>query len=538
MQNQSSITKAKNGGYSYPKEGWTYMSISGNAKDRGYDYGFLSAPEFKDIQNMLAFFIPETYGVSWPDIIKEIMDDYGEPDKNFKEFYDEMQGIAEGCSANGTPTTFDEIFAWNFYSSLSYWYEFKSENHVGKEGGGLRGGKNIFKPSAVKGSRARDRCSAFIAVGKDFTADGNIVCSHNSFCDFVDGQYCNVILNIKPDKGTAFMMQTAPCWIWSGTDFFVTEKGMFGTETTIGGFYPFEKKIPIMFRIRQAMQYGKDLDDYEKILTTGNSGDYANSWLFGDTRTNEIMRIELGLKYVNTERTKNGFFIGFNAPYDPKIRNLECNNSGFYDIRRHQGARQVRLGDLMKQYKGQLNAEIAQKIISDHYDVYLNKENPCSRTVCSHYDLDAREYMSQADRPKPYAPHGALDGAVIDTNMIQNKSFMIRSGNSCGMVFDKDDFCDKHPQWEVFRPYLKTRPGHPWVLFKMDDGSNTNPTDTDTSTIINSASDLPQGQGQGQSAQPYNQSQDQSQYQGQDQRQMGGKTRRRFMKRRKTKKNK
>jgi len=46
------------------------------------------------------------------------------------------------------------------------------------------------------------------------------------------------------------------------------------------------------------------------------------------------MRIELGLKFVGVERKKEGYFIGFNAPYDPRIRNLECTNTGFDDIRR------------------------------------------------------------------------------------------------------------------------------------------------------------------------------------------------------------
>ena len=66
------------------------------------------------------------------------------------------------------------------------------------------------------------------------------------------------------------------------------------------------------------------------------------------------MRVELGLEYVNVERKKNGYFIGFNAPYDARIRNLECVNSGFDDIRRHQGARKVRLEELMEQHKGKI----------------------------------------------------------------------------------------------------------------------------------------------------------------------------------------
>jgi hypothetical protein len=369
--------------------------------------------------------------------------------RDFKELYDEMDGIAAGCNANGCKTTIDEIIAWNFYCSIPYWYSTKSDNRVGKEGG------------------ANDRCSAFMAVG-DWTADGKIVCAHNSFTDYIDGQFSNVILDLNPDKGHRFIMQTSACWIWSGTDFFITAKGIIGTETTIGGFFPYEKKFPIGYRIREAMQYGNTLDEYCEILLRENSGDYANSWLFGDTNTNEILRIELGLKYHNIERTKNGFFIGFNAPYDERIRNMEVVDSGFYDVRRHQGARMVRLGELMDEHKGKLNIALAKEIIADHYDVYLLKENnPCSRTVCSHYDLDAREYMSDPSRPKPFAPHGAVDGIVCDTELAKKMAFIGRFGNSCGIPFMKDAFFKKHRQWEKFAPYLRDRPTEPWTEFTI-----------------------------------------------------------------------
>jgi hypothetical protein len=130
----------------------------------------------------------------------------------------------------------------------------------------------------------------------------------------------------------------------------------------------------------------------------------------------------------------------------------------------------VRLGELMDKHKGKINIEIAKQIISDHYDVYLLKdENPCSRTVCSHYDLDAREYMSQADRPKPFSPHGAVDGSVVDSTLAKQMSFVMRYGNSCGIAFDKNTFCDQHMQWNIFRPYLKDRPTQPWSTFSCLD---------------------------------------------------------------------
>ena len=452
---QDKMEQKIDNGFTYEKNGWKYVSISGKPKERGYAYGYLCAKEFSEIQKTLAFLMMETYGQTWEFFIEKISADFKKMiQDDFHEFYEEMEGITDGCNANGCKTTIDEIIVWNFYLSISYWYSLIPDNGGGKEGG------------------AKDKCSAFMAVG-DWTADGKIVCAHNSFVDYVDGQFFNIILDLNPEKGHRFIMQTAPCWIWSGTDFFVTAKGIIGTETTIGGFIPYEKRYPVGYRIRQAMQYGNTLDDYCEILLKENSGDYANSWLFGDTNTNEILRIELGLKYHNIERTKNGFFIGFNSVYDNRIRNLEVINSGFYDIRRHQGARMVRLGDLMDEYKGKLNIEVAKKIISDHYDVYLKKDNnPCSRTVCSHYDLDAREYMSQSDRPKPYSPRGAVDGIVCDTKLAKNMSFIGRFGNACGIPFIAKEFFKQHRQYERFAPYIKDRLTQPWTEFTISPASS------------------------------------------------------------------
>jgi hypothetical protein len=439
------------------KAGWKYISIRGDPTTRGKAYGYACAKDFQEIQTMLHFLMMESYGYPWTYFIEKLNEDYhGIVRDDFPEFYEEMKGIAAGCKRGGCITSVEEILAWNLYCSIPYWFSSVSSSgsdsgsKVGKEGGG-----------------AKDHCSAFIAVGPDWTTDGGIVCAHNSFADFIDGQYANIVLDITPEKGHRILMQTSPCWIWSGTDFFVTSRGIVGTETTIGGFNAFApKEHPIAFRIRRAMQYGNTLDDYCDMLLERNSGDYANAWLFGDTRTNEILRIELGLKFHNIERTKNGYFIGFNAPYDERIRNHEVVNSGFYDIRRHQGARLVRLGDLMDQHKGKLNLAIAQEIIADHYDVYLKKEDhPCSRTVCSHYDLDAREYMSQSDRPKPYAPHGATDGIVADSDTIKQMSFVGRYGNSCGQPFVADTFFQEHRQYAKFAPYVKDRLTQPWTTF-------------------------------------------------------------------------
>ena len=65
------------------------------------------------------------------------------------------------------------------------------------------------------------------------------------------------------------------------------------------------------------MQYSESVDDFARIMEQGNNGGYANAWLVGDRKNNEIARLELGLKNVILERTKDGYFVGSNFPVKP-----------------------------------------------------------------------------------------------------------------------------------------------------------------------------------------------------------------------------
>ena len=349
--------------------------------------------------------------------------------------------------------------------------------------------KKLFSGGQGQGA---DKCSAFMAVGPTHTKDGGIVYSHITFDDFMSGQFDNIILNLQtstpetPSSVSAdILMQTFPGGIFSSTDFFITTHGFMGTETTIGGFDSFELKAPICFRARKAMQYAKTLDDYVTFLSENNSGDYACSWYIGRVKrtetdaADEIMRIELGRRFINVERKTDGYFIGFNAAYDARIRNIECANDGFYDSRRHQGSRRIRLEEIISQCKEgkiKIDEDLAIKIISDHKDVYLdNRENPCSRTICAHYDEDKREYMSDPSRPKPNQPRGAVDAKVGSSKLYKENKFLAIWGRACGAPFDPETFCKKYILWDNQKKYLEARPTRAWVTCKcvlVDNVSN------------------------------------------------------------------
>ena len=78
------------------------------------------------------------------------------------------------------------------------------------------------------------------------------------------------------------------------------------------------------------------------------------------------------------------------------IRNLECVDTGYSDLRQQTGARRTRWPQLLNGYYGQINATVGQVMLGDTYDPYLRKINPSSRCICSHYDVDPQYY---ADDP-------------------------------------------------------------------------------------------------------------------------------------------
>lgn len=447
---QESEVITEGNGYRYDNNGWIYLHIEGEPYDRGFQHGKLVAEELEEIMGMLKGVTYIENGVEWEqlrDTAPELFEGKLDP-----ELVEEMKGIAEGARSTGADITYEDILGWNAYEELTgyYWPEVVS-------------GK---LPDLVE--QGKDHCSAFIATGS-YTSDGKVVMAHNSWNTFYDGQYYNVVMDLVPSSGHRIFMQTAPGFIASFTDFFVTDAGLMGTETTIGSydeFYP--EGIPEFIRARKAMQGSENPDDFMRIMNDGNNGAYANSWLLADSATGEIVRFEQGLEYQGVDRTKDGYFVGFNMPYDASLRNLECTDSGlFFDIRTPIGARRVRLDQLMELHKGNIDTDIARQVLADHYDVYLKKDdNPCSRTIEGHYELDGFEYWQ--DR-LPYSPMGAVDGKVTDSDMAENLSFIGRFGNSSGMAFDASKFLDEHPQWEYVRDYMKDRPSQPWTVFKAED---------------------------------------------------------------------
>ncbi len=429
-------------GYRFNKAGWVYLHIEGTPEERGFQHGYLLAPEIKESLRVLRKRWDYLSGMNWKyfvDAAGRILTPRVDP-----ENLAEIDGIVEGMDAAGDTVTQNEIVGLNGYMELiDYWWPPIADS--------LR----ISSPKP-----RQESCSSFIATGS-MTADGKIVLGHNTMGGFEE-PLCNVIIDIKPDSGHRILMQTFPGFIHSGTDFFITDAGLVGSETTIGSFSGFDPNgVPEFSRMRHATQYANSIDEWCDMMKKGDNGGYANAWLIGDIKTNEIARFEEGLKYTSLQKKTDGYFVGSNVAKNLKILRFETTEQET-NIKYSSVARDVRWHQLMKQYAGKINIALAEKFEADHYDTYLKKIHPDQRTLCGHSELDSR---MDGGPGKPFSPWGTLDGKVVDANMAEHMSFYARWGDACGTPFSAEKFLTEHPQYRWMTGLIKDRPTEPWVKF-------------------------------------------------------------------------
>ena len=434
------------GSFRRPEQnGWIYVHLEGKPYDLGFQHGYWLAPEIQttfraaalvsehDSKRPWSFFRTTAEKVLWPHIEKE--------------YREELQGIADGLKARGGKLDLWDIVAHNAMEELSGYYVPWLDKKEKRAGIHHRG--------------APESCSAFVATGS-YTRDGRIVIGHNNWSDYVVGVNWNIIFDIVPASGHHMFMDGIPGVIASDDDFGVTSAGLIITETTISRFAGFDPKgIPEFVRARKAMQYASSIDDFDRIMREGNNGGYANTWLVADRKTNEIARLELGLKNVTLDRTKDGYFVGANFPINEKLAREETSFE-IGDPAVSANARLARWDELMKEYKGKIDVAAGQKFLSDHFDTFTRSSDPSQRTLCGHVEF-AREGLPTWQ--PPFGPAGTVQSKVADAAMAEKLSFIASMGHACGIDFKAAEHLRRHPEFSWLKEQLRDLPSQPWATF-------------------------------------------------------------------------
>jgi hypothetical protein len=426
------------------QEGWTFVHLEGSPSEIGYQHGYLLAPEIEDALKVTAlqqthnsrkdwqFFRDAAQNMMWPHIEQE--------------YREELQGIADGANAAGAKLDLWDVVALNAAEEWSYYVEQYDKDH---------GIKSASLP-------APEHCSAFVATGS-YTS-GRIVIAHNNWTNYLDGERWTMIFDIVPEKGSRMLMDGLPGLIHSADDFGINAAGIIITETTISQFHGYDAAgIPEFVRARKAMQYSTSIDDVARIFKEGNNGGYANDWLIGDIKTNEIASLELGLKNVTLQRKKDGYFVGSNFPIDTKLAREET-DFDLNDMSKSANARHVRWNQLMAENKGKIDLAAAERFESDHYDTFDKKMEPDERTLCGHIDLSARG--SQPWQP-PFGIAGTVQNKATTAAMAAKMELVASAGHACGIDFKAGKHLQEHGEFLWEKDLLRDMNSQPWTKFTI-----------------------------------------------------------------------
>jgi len=413
--------------YRFNNRAWIYLHIEGKAYDRGFQHGYLLAPEIVDViirwsnvihngpeyNSEIYDFESEEYkqiSITWWDYVREnIEKDYW--DRTPEEYQQEIQGIADGVKAKGgmvfnRDVDYVDILSINhmfefmvklenprkgFHPLRSLFYSIKDLLNSGND-------KQVTEAGFIKSfldQPPTDHCNAFIATG-DATTNGQIVAAHNIRCggwwyEYYIAQRWNLVCDIIPSDGQRLMMASSPGFIWSDENFYQNEQGIIIMDTTLFQGLWQNKGYSMVIRTRMAAQYSESVDDALDFLMSKNDGLWTAAYLIGDTKTGEIARLDLALYHHQIWRKSDGYLISANNGRNLGVR-FEANGLGlrgeiykligiggygYSTLRYFDTPRDTKLIEMGEKYYGDIDIEVLKHKIMFEYPVCDSSTTDC-----------------------------------------------------------------------------------------------------------------------------------------------------------------
>jgi len=119
-QGKTQITQYESG-YRFDENGWVYLHIEGEPYERGFQHGYLVAPELNEILRSLKYLTYWDTGMEWEYFVEAAETQF--VSWIDEEFLDEIKGIADGAQSAGVDISWQEVLTWNGYEELTdYWW--------------------------------------------------------------------------------------------------------------------------------------------------------------------------------------------------------------------------------------------------------------------------------------------------------------------------------------------------------------------------------------------------------------------------------
>lgn len=391
MKHEETIKKSSFGEHN----GVKILQVKGKPYELGYQHGYYLAEKISlMINNTLlatAGYISEQTG--WDlDVSDQMMwkgMQLAEP--NFPDFLkEEMQGIVDGTQAAGVNISLEQIMLWN--TNYDQWCIYSHPHHWTPEGAPLSKNAGSMPP-------AGGGCSSFCAWDEWAGGDGKLIFGKDEDNFNMPEQLENRMLVVAdPDDGLGHCFLTYP--------------GMVGLD---GGFneYGFEMMTQLNSMQHETMA-GCGIAVFTRLLLTyakrvEDAIDIFNkyprcagiAYHVADSRNKKAAVVETSSENVCVRYPEEGIkalwqsnhsncypgwmgYAGYNMVNDQKpvneltdVNTIENWQNSLRDPKNlyvQAPSRFERYRELISQYKGSINLENAQKILTDLYDPYTEKE--------------------------------------------------------------------------------------------------------------------------------------------------------------------
>jgi hypothetical protein len=388
--------------YRYDDRGWIVVHVEGAPYARGRQFGALVAAELAAYATKLSIQRdakdPAAGWTALRTLADALMLRRFEP-----EFLEEMKGIADGAAKAGAeihgrkPDLLD-VVTLNSFIDLD-----QMEDALPVTPNATSGRTFLTAEDELNVPDRTHKCSSLTATGPA-TADGRVVFFQLFMWAGYTGVHFNVILDVQPEQGHRFVMQTFPGGIHSGTDFYINDAGIVIGETTVLQTPFHQDGTPQSNRVRKAIQYAGTIDEVVAIMSERNNGMYTNDWTLADVDTNEAAILLLGTEHSKLWRSTDqpapfgtpGYLWANNNARDAAVRRELATQpeDAPFDSTFTPWNRDVAFWRFYEQHRGRIDVENA---------VGLMASSPTNR------------------------PH-ACDGKVTDTAMAEQLVFMAHQG--------------------------------------------------------------------------------------------------------------
>lgn len=97
--------------------GWSHVTIKGTPYELGFQNGYHLSSEYEDAIRVYTYMTMETFGMEYSYFKDQAVRLHKDKIPNYQ--LEELQGMADGLTAAGVPSTLEDLIGWNDWMEIT-----------------------------------------------------------------------------------------------------------------------------------------------------------------------------------------------------------------------------------------------------------------------------------------------------------------------------------------------------------------------------------------------------------------------------------